>query len=653
MRSQAARQFFALALSLVVPAGLAARPGLEAPAAATSSAEASAAAGLTLSAALSARTPIPTRVSTPAAGAPGAPGKLEGLFSVLTEAAKAPQPTVHLSWGAAEAGDWLIQGYRVFRSTPGLLPQVRGPELVPGLALDDPVELGQVYTYTVEAVDVKGQNGPRSQPLVVDLAKLPDEQLAPRAPEGLTATSLRDTISLAWRPLPAWVRPLSAYLLYRASSPEELGTVQALALSGTAWEERPPVQARDYWFAVAAVDVDGRRSPLSLTVSARATGVLPPGAPQELTASAKTEKVTLRWRPAPAGTAPLSAYLLNRREAEAETWTRVAVLPAQRSDYTDKVSGDRAWLYSLAAVDVEGNTGPAAYVDASPTAKLLNKTLIVVMPTAYANHATRDRGFNQNVLFDFYVGSLIESYTYPLTGQVRRAQFQPLQLGTITSDSKLALLDDRGLIPGLALGFYLSALINFGSGGSAQTVNVSSSGGNIATLGNVYAVLSKRFWPGEPRASAHAGILWGGLADGLASDPTPEDWRLTLRHLLPGGDYPKLFSRFVDPKLGATIGQAPHLAFAGLQLPFTLPLGFTRWRTGIRAELMQPLGLGAEYSRGGTSFPAADPATQLPWLLNLHIDNLPLFGFEFGWFQYPGGYQLIAFYHIPDLTWSW
>jgi hypothetical protein len=40
-------------------------------------------------------------------------------------------------------------------------------------------------------------------------------------------------------------------------------------------------------------------------------------------------------------------------------------------------------------------------------------------------------------------------------------------------------------------------------------------------------------------------------------------------------------------------------------------------------------------------------------MTNIHIDNLPLFGFEFSLFQYAGGYQVIAFYHIPDFNWSW
>ena len=63
----------------------------------------------------------------------------------------------------------------------------------------------------------------------------------------------------------------------------------------------------------------------------------------------------------------------------------------------------------------------------------------------------------------------------------------------------------------------------------------------------------------------------GKLADYITSDPSPKDWRPTMRHLLPGSDIPMLLNRFVDPKQGALVTQASNMAFAGLQVPFTVP----------------------------------------------------------------------------------
>ena len=102
--------------------------------------------------------------------------------------------------------------------------------------------------------------------------------------------------------------------------------------------------------------------------------------------------------------------------------------------------------------------------------------------------------------------------------------------------------------------------------------------------------------------------------------------------------------------------------YFGLQFPFTVPLGFTNWRTGLRLEVLLPVAWGAEYPDDenptnplakDTGTEDANPVRQLPHLINIHIDNLPLFGFEFGLFEFTGGYEVIAFYHIPDLNWAW
>lgn len=656
MRPTPAEKLPLLALSLLWLASLATAEPLTG----------TAAVGLTASAALPLSSSVqvlkaePTLEPTPlplVSGAPAAPGTPTGTFLVLTRSGQAPAPAARLRWEAAEPGDFLIQGYRLYRAPAGTTSFQRRPDGASeplGLSVDDLVQTGAAYDYQVEAVDVKGHPGPRSATFHLDLRSLPIEQVAPRSPEALTATSKRSTVQLQWKPSPLWVAPVSSYRVYRS---EPQGPVASQALSevaGLAYEDTPPAATKDYIYAVQAVDTVGRVSALSLTVSSRATGALPPSPPVGLTCTAKVEKVTLSWGVAQPGTSPVTAYVVRRREEQSEAWKQIAYLGASITTKTDTVpEGDKAYVYSVAAVDAEGLTGTAAFIGASPTAKAWNKTLVILMPTAYANQKLTDKGVNLNVLFDFYVGSLYESYTNPITSFNKTGLFQPLQIGTVTGDIKWALLDDRGLIPGLAAGFYGSALIPFGNPGGGQSVGVSSAGGGISTLGNVYGVMSKRFWPGEPRAALHGGMMLGKLADYITSDPSPKDWRPTMRHLLPGSDIPMLLNRFVDPKQGALVTQASNMAFAGLQVPFTVPLIFTQWRSGLRIEAMQPLPDSAEFTATTLNTLGRDPKDLLPTMFNFHIDNLPLFGFEFSYFKYEGGYQIIAFYHIPDLTWVW
>jgi fibronectin type 3 domain-containing protein len=685
-------------------------------------------------------TVIPT---VPAADLPQAPGQALGAFVVLTSTGQAPVPAVQLQWYPAEAGDYMIRGYRVYRGKAGTGDFERRPEGATqdtsALELDDPASIGDDYDYYVVAVDSKGREGARSPLETVDLRDLPPERLAPPEPEGLTATSRKDDVKLRWKTADAWIWPWSAYRIYRATtvaglprgllaavtssaadslalaapaaapvrpvsppsrdwnsfanfsnpSPNSVApaaaspatstaqtttataqaatsTAQAQAATATAAAPAPPgeffyyydsptAEKVDYYYAVTSLDRAGHESPMSVTVLARATGPLPPGRPMELTATSKTEQVILNWEPAAPGTADLSGYILNRRATDSETWRKVAMLGVSDTTYSDSLDGG-SYIYRLSAYDAVGNTGEAAYIGANPVDKILNNTLIITMPTAYANNPGRDNGFNLNVLFDFYVGSLFESYTNPITHAPQSSIFQPLEIGTVSTDLKYAFLNDTGWVPGFAVGLYTSALIGFG-GGNAETVGISSSGGNLATLGDVYAVVSKRFLPSNPNAAVHFGYMHGDLSQDLTENPIPSWAWPTIGHLTPGGAVPELLSSFVDPALGQAVGQSPNMVYFGLQFPFTVPLGFTDWRSGLRLEVLLPLAWEAEYPpsepAGDTATENGNPASQLPYLINIHVDNLPLFGFEFGVFKFSGGYEVIAFYHIPDLNWAW
>lgn len=699
-----------------------------------------------------AATPAPTPTSTPVPVAlPQAPQALAWQFVVLTPTAKTPAPAVNLKWEAADPGDYLVKGYRIYRATHGAAEWQRvgmGPADASGTAYTDPEPVGALLDYKVSAVDSRGVEGPSSEAVTADLQKLPAAALAPPAPRDVTATSRRYDVRLHWRKAPDWIAEWSAYRVYRATTVAGLkggflasvtvsaddpyavtttaqglsasaqalsgtpgapgaapqgasGTAQpsflgdkpsptatpgagsfswfsgsdtptpvsgsATALSGSAaalsssaqlrptatpdgfyFYDSPPASAVDYYYAVTSLDVSGHESPLGVTLSGRATGTLAPALPAGLTATPKTERVDLEWKASAPGTAPISAYLLHRREADAEHWRKVAFLNASTTAYTDSVDGG-SYVYRLAAVDTEGNTGEAAYVGATPSAKIMNNTLILLMPTAYAGNPGRDTGVNLNVLFDFYVGSLYEDISGTAT------IFTPLEIGTMTADLKYAFLNDRGWVPGFAVGLYSTADIGFGSG--TQSVGLSTSNGSLATMGDAYAVLSKHFMPSKPDAAIHAGLMIGKLADDLSQEPVPSWMWPTLHHLMPAEDFPDIFTKFVDPARDMEIAQSPNMAYFGFQYPFTVPLGFTRWRTGLRMEGCFPLQWGAEYEAlpAGSSIatPTKPAADNLPYLINIHIDNLPLFGFEFGLFEFSNGYEVIAFYHIPDLSWAW
>jgi hypothetical protein len=361
--------------------------------------------------------------------------------------------------------------------------------------------------------------------------------------------------------------------------------------------------------------------------------------------------VALKWDRSQAGTAPVTEYLLTRIEEPVkgdyfgESKRKLGPLDLSRTSYSDSVEGDHFYRYELAAVDAESNTSVVSSVRVWVASKPFNKTSILLMPTAFSNLPDTDLGFNVNVIFDLYIGSLFETYN----GSAHF--FQQLQdtgeLGVVTLDLKRSFLPETFISPALAIGFYGAALVPFGGSGG-ETVAVSSDGGALQTLGDLYVVASKRL--GKRNAILSVGYMQGNLAD-EAANILPPSWGPTVHHLTPSGDYPDLFSRFLDTSLGVAPEQAADMVFAGIEFPLVVPLGFTRWKTAFKLEVLSPLPPGSPVvSPDGIE--NDNPLSGLPIIWNFHFDNLPLFGFEFSIFKFDGGIQWLAFYHIPDLTWS-
>jgi hypothetical protein len=585
---------------------------------------------------------------------PAAPQSLIGSFSLLTSAASPAKPTVELDWEASEDGTYVVQGYRILEHVVGsedtkALPG--GSQLYAETVAYADVEIGKSYEFTAVAVDSKGNSSLASAPYDLDLRNLEPALLAPRAPKNLTATSQRISVKLKWDVPDAWLAPLSGYKVYR-------GATSVTFTTATAYEDISPPTKVEYIYHVESIDSAGKASAPSLTVSAQATGAMPPSAPGHLSATVKPESVALAWDKSDPGTAPVTAYLLSRitepGEGESGEHTKkFAPLNLSRTSYSEGIEGDHFYRYELQAADLEGNTSLASKLRVWVPSKPYNKTSILLMPTAYSNLPDRDTGFNVNVLFDLYIGELYETYASPDTHATTTSFFQPLQstgeLGVVTLDLKDSLVPETWITPAMSLGFYGAGLVPFG-GQTSQQVAVSSSGGGFQTVGNLYAAVTKKF---GFRRSLTVGFMLGNLSDSLVSI-APSDWALTLRHITPGGNYPDLFQHFVDPALGTGVPSAAHMLYAGLEFPFTVPFGFARWKTGLKLELMKPMYAGlVEPNSGGYTYPnqaAAEAALPLIW--NFHIDNLPLFGFEFSVFQFTGGVEWIAFYHIPDLTWS-
>jgi hypothetical protein len=580
--------------------------------------------------------------ASPVVVPPDAPQGLSAFFEFqefqnLSTGAKA-LPVVRLGWEPAQAETYLLKGYRAWRweGSDKTAQPVAGSDKTPLLeekVLDRDVALGKAYAWKVEAIDAKGNTGSPSEPVRLDLAKLPDALLAPHAPEGLTALPGRNQISLQWQASADAADPVSHYVVYRsAGSPRNTTPPASTEIGQDIWaihaKDAPPVIGQRYTYWVRTVDSAGRHSEPSSPVSGWITGTLPPEPPRKLTVKAGPEEIRLSWEAALPGTAPISEYHVHRKQG---IWQKnFNGKSGAQTSLTDKgLDPGIETFYEVRAVDVEGNTSAPVSVSAIPQPAAFIRDAVILMPTAYCKDEKKDSGLNLGGMLSIFVGSFYESFNR--AGIDETALVQPLWVVTASGDVKWNFLAESRWTPALAGGLYLGSVLSTGQAAAAQssTQSISSSDKNATNiLGSIFAVASKTL---GHRTALHAGLMRGHIADDLVP-ALPPSWELTLRHLSPGGEISELLPKLVDPNILDTLDAPPNLLFSGLQVPFTVPLGFSRWRTGLRAEVMAPFQPGLE---------------RLPYLVNFHVDNLPLFNqFMLSYFRFPAGYEIVAFLNV-------
>jgi hypothetical protein len=566
---------------------------------------------------------------------PGPPSALTASFSFM-DSAQGLTPSVNLSWEASAAQTFLLAGYVITRQEAGGNTQVvSGTDKNPWpdeSFRDLGVGLEKTYTWRVWSVDAKGNSSEASSPVSLDLASLPESLLLPEAPKGLTARGGRNQVSLRWSRPRTTAEPISRYLVFR-SDPGSLPSGEGQTSWAEDFLDTPPAKAQLYDYWVRSVDAKGRNSPSSLSATAEASGTVLPGAPKALTAKVEVAKVKLSWEASVPGTAAVSEYLVQRRRPDGTWHDFPPKMPSYALSFSEGgLDADRPVLYQVLAVDAEGNTSKPSQVEAQPLPPRFVRNAIILMPTAYLSGEESGPGLGFNLGASYYIGNFYEYYQNPKLGRVQTPLLSRTNVGTGTLDLKWCVQGDRGLAPALGSGIYLISILsgNQASQDVSQSLGASSSSGsNSPTLGGAYFVLSKTL---AKRTAVHLGYLRGRLAESLVR-LAPPSWELTLRHMSPGGDVADLFSNLVDANLGIPTGSSPDLLFGGTQVPITVPLWVTSWKTGLSAEFLAPFGGGEK----------------TPFMLNFHVINMPFFGaeqFMFSYMKYFQGYQISGFVHF-------
>ena len=184
-------------------------------------------------------------LSAPDKTPPSIPANVTGGSGAPTSA--------YLTWNAS-SDNVGVAGYLVYRNGQLIGTTINLYYVDSGLAGST------LYSYAVSAVDLAGNASPVSLPVSVRTV----DTIPPKPPTTVTAKALTSQeVSLAWSGATDNVG-LSAYRLFRGTSPASLSQFMTLYATSTSFIDYPVNPATMYYYGVEAVDTFGNISPMSV-----------------------------------------------------------------------------------------------------------------------------------------------------------------------------------------------------------------------------------------------------------------------------------------------------------------------------------------------------------------------------------------------------
>jgi fibronectin type 3 domain-containing protein len=292
-----------------------------------------------------------------------------GLASITLRAAGVTTPPreldhtygelfIRVTWEVPEdVFGFAVDRYNVYRTDGDGEPGLVGTTSARWF-LDDVVEVGTAYTYTVTAVNAKGESDPSE-------ALEATARVRPASPMDTGATAERLLVQVTWSP-PGFdgASPVLEYRVYHEDDGWQLlGSVGAggalVFLHGVPYDGT----ARSY--RVTAVNAEGESDP-GPVVTTRAYQV--PDPPEDLMIERGDGQLTLEWKvPTSDGGTPILSFNLFRRSSSEEDYTLLLTLPAGTIRHVDDTTTNGVeYFYRATASNFVGESTPSPQASAVP-----------------------------------------------------------------------------------------------------------------------------------------------------------------------------------------------------------------------------------------------------------------------------------------------
>jgi hypothetical protein len=241
----------------------------------------------------------------------------------------------------------------------------------------------------------------------------------------------------------------------------------------------------------------------------------------------------------------------------------------------------------VATVDAWGVTGEAG-TTVSAYARERSRSGLVLMYTAYRGLGRKDQGFNGDMQFTYFIGTLYGDQSKELSAEP--LYLDPISLWLLTADLKYTALTDPAYPVALAVGAKGSLALFAGQQNSTGGSFTFTQKSTFTTLWGSYLALSRSFG----NLGVHTGYLAGTEGN-------------VLYYL----------SKYLQPS------PTDGLVYAGLDFPLIR-------RMNVALEVLYPT--------------ASGMVSQHPLVINTHVDRL--FNFDISYLHWDQGWALLGYFNL-------
>jgi hypothetical protein len=404
----------------------------------------------------------------------------------------------------------------------------------------------------------------------------------------LTCNPTAEEVVVSWNNTATAWKNFGGYILLRGDPDHELAPQNLLPLTVNTYRDVSVTPQTQYLYQVLVAGPGATTLGASAIEKIRLLPSVPPESPQNVQAVMDEERARIFWNAANRTSHAVAGYAVYRSNTVGAEGRWINKKIITKTEFYDNY-GDygRLYNYQVATVDAWGVTGEAG-TTVSAYARERSRSGLVLMSTAYRGLGRKDQGFNGDMQFTYFIGTLYGDQSKELSAEP--LYLDPISLWLLTADLKYTALTDPAYPVALAVGAKGSLALFAGQQNSTGGSFTFTQKSTFTTLWGSYLALSRSFG----NLGVHTGYLAGTEGN-------------VLYYL----------SKYLQPS------PTDGLVYAGLDFPLIR-------RMNVALEVLYPT--------------ASGMVSQHPLVINTHVDRL--FNFDISYLHWDQGWALLGYFNL-------